>query len=115
MPGLQDVAQVSARYVAATGNTVGVLQPHATRRRVVLMAVTGPSNSTLKIFRGYSQTGAPINTVYPAAARTWDSTRDGSPMTVWGGEALTFVWSGGNAAVVGAVASATVTSEIDPI
>lgn len=115
MSEIQDVSNVQATYVAAQAATIGYLQPHTNRRRIVLMAVTAPANSKLSIFRGYnaSGSGSPINTIFPADGRTYDNTREGAPMTVWPGEALTFRLTGGNAATAGAVARITVTSSVD--
>lgn len=112
MSGYQDVSQVRGTWDASRSAVVGFLNPHANRRRVSLMSISGPANSTLRIYRGYTTVGAPINSVFPADARTYDSTMDGAPMVIWPGEALTFAWSGGNAGI-GQVGTATVTSEVD--
>ena len=108
-----DEAIVQATYQAATNTIVGFLQPHTHQRRIKLMAVNGPSGSTLKIYRGYNAGGhgTPINTVFPAFARTYDADREGSPMDIWPGQALTFVWSGGTTAA-GGTGTATVTSTV---
>lgn len=103
---------VQASWVAAESAVIGYLQPRPYARRIVLMAVRGPSNSRLRIYAGYRQIDAHLRTnVFPADDRTYDSVTDGAPMTVQAGEAWTFAWTGGNSGT-GQTATVTVTSEV---
>jgi hypothetical protein len=114
MPDNRDVAIVDATYLASTGTVVGYLQPHQMRRRIALMAVVGPRNSTLQIFEGYNPAGvgACLTSISPADFRTYDTDAGDSPIGVWPSQALTFIWSRG-ATTVGATARATVTSRLE--
>lgn len=107
----QTTDQVDGVYVAARDAVVGRLQPQPYDRRIVLSAVTGPTRSTLTVYRGYVATDAgALTTVYPADARTYDSLTDSGPMVLYAGEAATFEWTGGNVAV-GQTARAAVRSQ----
>lgn len=108
----QTVDAVAATYVAAQSAVVGFLQPRPYDRRIVLAAVTGPTNSKLTIYRGYVATvNNAIATVFPADVRTYDSIGDRqAPMLIFAGEAAAFVWTGG-AVAAGQTASAVVRSE----
>lgn len=109
---METVDLVQAVYVAASAAVIGTLQPRPYTRRIVLMAVKGPSNSRLRIYAGYQVNDAFLRTaVFPADDRTYDSVRYGAPLIVHAGEAWTFAWSGGSVAS-GQTATATVTSEV---
>lgn len=109
MPQTPDTVQ--ATYRAADGGVVGTLSPQSYDRSIVLMAIEGPANSTLTIYRGYipAITGR-ISRVYPADSRTYDTGTGDAPIKIRSGEAATFVWTGG-AAIAGATASANIVSE----
>jgi hypothetical protein len=102
---------VSAAWVAANAAVVGRLTPQPYQRRILSIAVQGPANSTLRIYRGFvlSQNFL-MNSVFPADTRFYDSLAGQAPMIVHPGEVLTFAWSGGSSAV-GVTAFATVNSQ----
>lgn len=112
MPQTPDV--VTAAWDASRAAVVGTLRPQSYDRAIVLASITGPSNSTLTIYRGYVIHSAfAMTTVYPADVRTYDSDAgnvDRAPMKLHAGEAATFAWTGG-ASGAGQTATATIRSE----
>lgn len=109
MPLTPDVVQ--AEYVTASNAVVGRLNPQSYDRRIVAMAVEGPQNTTLSIYRGYQiNAAALVMRVFPANSRTYDANTGQAPVTIFAGEAVTFAWSGG-AAEAGATATCVVTSQ----
>lgn len=113
----QDLAIVQATWRASSAAIVGNLDLRSYARRVVSMAVQGPTNTTLRIYRGSILASVfLLNTVYPADDRFYDSFSGGAVMLIRPGENLTFAWTGGaagdgtNGTV--ATASATVYTEI---
>lgn len=109
MPLTSDVVQ--AVYVAGSDAVVGHLNPQPYDRRIVAMAVQGPANSTLSIYRGYTIDASKLlMRVFPADSRTYDSNNDLAPVKIFAGEAATYAWSGGSADS-GATATATVQSQ----
>lgn len=101
---------VSARWDAGLQAVAGVIQPQSYGRAITSMALQGPTNSTLKIYRGYGPIPAMLHSsVFPADIRTWDSS-SGS-IRIAAGEPALFAWTGG-ASGPGETATATVTSEV---
>ncbi len=87
------------------------MQPQSYGRRVLLMAVNGPQNSTLTVYRGYIPTVSDrVSAVYPADVRTYDAA-GAAPIVVRPGEAALFVWTGG-ATAEATPASVNVISEV---
>lgn len=109
---MQTVDLVQASWNAAAAAVQGTLQPQSYGRRVVLMAVQGPANSTLTIYRGYvpELTGR-VSRVFPADSRTYDAQSEGAPIHIRPGEAATFQWTGGSAGA-GQTASCNIVSEV---
>lgn len=106
-----DTTLVQAAWVAGLSAVVGNLPPIQLRRRIVTIAVQGPANSILRIYRGYTITVAGlVSNVYPGDDRLYDSTMGDAPIIVAAGEALTFAWTSGSSGV-GQTGSATVTAE----
>lgn len=94
MPQTPDV--VHATWDANVSALVGRLSPQSYNRRIVLMALEGPSNSTLAIYDGYVLNPVYLlTTVFPASRRTYDSMMDLAPITIYAGQAATFAWTGG--------------------
>jgi hypothetical protein len=105
-----DTTVVSATWSAAENAVIGYVQPQSYPRAVKLMAINGPSNSTLRVYHGYGQIIANLRTaVFPADIRTYDAATQGA-LTFDPGSAYTFAWTGG-AAASGQTASATIQSE----
>lgn len=104
-----DVLQGS--WMPGENAVVGYLQPQSYTRRIKLMAINGPSNSRLDIYRGYQRIAAmALSSVFPADIRTYDAPSEGV-ITVFAGEAATFAWTRGQAGA-GQTASVTITSEV---
>lgn len=97
----------------ATANAVrGQLRQQGYGRRVRLMSIQGPANSTLTIYRGgIPNFAGAITTVFPADARTFDAASDRSAIDIRPGEVATFDWTGGSSGS-GQVASCNVISEV---
>jgi hypothetical protein len=109
MPRTQDLVQ--AAWNAALAAVVGYLPPSQVRRRILTIAVTGPANSTLRIYRGYVISAAGlISAVYPADDRLYDSTQGDAPIVLAAGEPATFAWTAG-ATGIGQTGIAAVTAE----
>jgi hypothetical protein len=107
----QSVDQVQAVYVAASNSVRGFLQPQSYGRKVQLMAVAGPPNSQLTIYRGYVPNFAgTITNIFPADVRTY-TVDAGSPIDIRAGEPATFDWTNG-AVAVGQTATCNVISEV---
>jgi hypothetical protein len=105
-----DTTVVSASWSASENAVVGYVQPQSYPRRVVLMAVNGPANTTLRVYEGYRQLVAHLRTaVFPADIRTYDAATQGA-LTFQPGCAYTFAWTGG-AAGAGQTATAMVQSD----
>lgn len=102
---------VRGAWDATLAAVVGVLQPQPYRRRIVSIAIIGPSNSTLRIYRGYGLANTTlVSNVFPADDRLYDSLTDDAPLIIHAGEAVTFAWTGG-ASAVGETGIATVNSQ----
>lgn len=102
---------VSARWNASLSAVVGYIQPQSYTRRIKLMALNGPANSRLDIYRGYLPIAAmALSSVFPADVRTYDST-SGGVIPIAAGEAVTFSWTRG-ASASSSTATAVVTSEV---
>lgn len=109
MPLTPDV--VRASWLASSSAVVGTLTPQSYDRRIVTIAVQGPSGSTLRIYRGYKIDPIYlVSSVYPADDRLYDSQMGSAPIKVHAGEAFTFAWTGGSSGV-GVTATATLTSQ----
>jgi hypothetical protein len=102
---------VNGAWSPALSAVVGYLQPIQLDRRILTMAVIGPANSILRIYRGYVLTAAGlISSVFPADDRLYDSTMGDAPILLRAGEAATFAWTAG-ASASGQVGVVTVTSQ----
>lgn len=111
MPPMLTTAIVQAAWSAALAAVVGYLHPIAQQRRIITIAVQGPANSILRIYRGYTPTPVGlVSSVYPADDRLYDSTMGDAPITVAAGEALAFLWTSG-ASGVGQTGVATVSAQ----
>lgn len=102
---------VQAAWSAADQAVVGTIQPQSYGRQITTMALQGPANTTLRIYKGYQAIPAMLmSSVFPADNRSWDSSQSGS-LVIGPGEAVLFAWTGGKA-IVGATATATVNSKV---
>jgi hypothetical protein len=103
---------VQATWNAATGAVQGVLKQQGYGRRVKLMSITGPANSTLTIYHGAIATFAgAITNVFPADARTYDSDATNAPIKIFPGEESLFAWTGGSSGA-GMTAQCALVSEV---
>lgn len=109
---MQTVDLVQATWNPARNAVEGTIQPQSYGRRVVLMAIEGPTRSTLAGYQGYiPQAAGRLFRVFPADSRTYDSTELGGPIKIRPGEAATFQWTGGNSGV-GKTATCNVVSDV---
>jgi hypothetical protein len=107
----ETIDQVTATWNASSSALIGYIQPRGYTRRIVLMAIQGPKNSTLNIYRGYvPELSGRLSSITPAAARTYDAA-DSRPIVIRAGEAGSFVWSGGSTSSTSS-ATANVVSEV---
>jgi hypothetical protein len=105
-----DTTVVSGTWSASAAAVIGTVQPQSYDREVKLIAITGPTSSTLRIYRGYAQIQAmSMTSVFPADFRTYDASTQGA-ITIRAGEAATFAWTGG-ASGAGQTATAVIESE----
>ena len=111
----QTIDVVRAVWVPAQSAIVGLLRPQSYGRRIVLMELLGPSNTVLTIYRGPDViAGFRVARVFPASARTYDSTMGMAPMLVYAGQSWAWAWTGGSAGATAPnnAAQCTVTSEV---
>lgn len=109
---METVDLVQATWNPTRNAVEGTIQPQSYGRRVILMAIEGPTRSTLTGFRGYiPQMTGRLFRVFPADSRTYDADELGGPIKIRPGEAATFQWTGGNSGA-GITASCNVVSEV---
>lgn len=109
---MQTVDLVQATWNATANAVQGLLSQQCYGRRVVLMTLQAPKNSTLTIYRGHIPNFAGMIThLFPADVRTYDSDTLGGPIVIGDGEVATFQWTGGNTGV-GQVAQCNMISEV---
>jgi hypothetical protein len=108
----ETVDLVQATWVPAANAVRGQLRQQGYGRRVKLMSIRGPANSTLTIYRGgIPNFAGAITSVFPADVRTFDAATDKSGIDIRPGEVATFDWTGGSSGV-GQTAACNLVSEV---
>lgn len=108
----ETIDAVQATWNASKNAVEGFISQQSYGRRIVLMAVQGPKNSTLTIYRGaIANFSGSISRIYPADSRTYDAATEGGPIDIRAGEVACFQWTGGNSGP-GLTATCTVISKV---
>lgn len=107
MPIAPDV--VHGVWDVPSGTVRGTLRDQAYDRRILKISFAGlPQGTTFALYKGYIVDDAFLQTTTLLGSRnSYDAGLNSAPMTIFAGEAMTFVWSGN-----GLSAASTVTATV---